>query len=82
MFYEEGLDSLILILLQVHRAVLSEEMCRLTRAPDGLEVAVKVRHPRVKEVMIRDFNIMEALAHSCSTQPWAKRLRLQVLTEF
>jgi len=62
---------------QVHRAVLSQEWCRVAGHEPGLEVAVKVRHPRVQEIMVRDFSIMEALVGACASLPGLRNMRLQ-----
>lgn len=64
---------------QVHRAVLSS---RYPRADPKIKepprmVAVKVRHPGVREVIHRDFVIMNWLARASSAVPGLQWLRLE-----
>ena len=60
---------------QIHRATLKSRYPGILSPP--VEVAVKVRHPGVSDVIRRDFVIMNWIAHLSSLLPGVRWLRLQ-----
>ncbi|KAI7837776.1 hypothetical protein COHA_008405 [Chlorella ohadii] len=62
---------------QIHRAVLSDTGARLTGMQPGTQVAVKVRHPNVSEVIERDFGLMMSAAKLAAQLPALHAFRLE-----
>lgn len=62
---------------QIHRARLSEKGAALTGFEAGQTVAVKVRHPGVADIILRDFATMVAVARWLGKLEAASHLRLE-----
>lgn len=61
---------------QIHRAALAPGTAAACGVAPGTVVAVKVRHPGVDDLMLRDFTLMQRAAAAAGTLPGLKALRL------
>ena len=61
---------------QIHRAALAPAAAAACGVAPGTVVAVKVRHPGVGDVMLRDFALMQRAAAAAGRLPGLRQLRL------
>lgn len=61
---------------QIHRAALAPSTAAACGVAPGTVVAVKVRHPGVDDLMLRDFTLMQRAAAAASRLPGLRSLRL------
>lgn len=61
---------------QIHRAALAPQAAAACGVAPGTVVAVKVRHPGVDDLMLRDFALMQRAAAAAGKLPGLKALRL------
>lgn len=61
---------------QIHRAALAPAAAAACGVAPGTVVAVKVRHPGVDDLMLRDFALMQRAAAAAGRLPGLKALRL------